>query len=463
MQYPELNCVVSVSGFRGVVGETIDASTVAAIAACYGVEIAQRGTVILGQDSRPTGHHLRQAAAAALRSVGCDVIDVGIVATPTVPMALLHHQAQGGIQLSASHNPVEWNALKLFNQEGRNIDRGQLDALLARYHQGSDGLAQSWHNIGSFVEDHEALQRHHQTVLNYIDRDVCRRAALPVLVDSVNGAGSLLAPQLLRDLGCQVTAQHTDPDQIFPRNPEPTEANCREVADAVLAHGAAVGFIQDPDADRLAPIDETGRYIGEEYTLALCAWARLQAAGPGAVAVTNVSTSGLIDAVAERCQATVVRSAVGEANVVDGMQAHDAVIGGEGNGGVIDPRVVLGRDSHIGIALIIELLARTGQTMSQLVAELPPCVMIKAKIGLDRTQVAEHGPRLADAPFAAGSRCDLTDGYKYIWPDRWVHLRASGTEPVSRIIAEAPTLAEAEQLCESCAQALGQPLLAEHL
>lgn len=456
MQFPSLSCVVSVSGFRGVVGETIDPVTITALAAVYGQTIARRGRVIVGRDSRPTGAMMAAAVCSGLQAAGCDVVDIGVVPTPTVPIMIKRLKAAGGIQISASHNPVEWNALKLFNRSARNINRRQLDRLLRVYARPPAQLWQSWSACGALVSDPHALDIHLSRVLDTADRELIAGAEIPVLIDSVNGAGSHIGPRLLTELGAKVTPLYTDPTQIFPRNPEPTADNVVETGRVVKAVGAAVGFVQDPDADRLALIDERGRYIGEEYTLVLAAWARLlQAERPRrAVLVTNLSTSRMLDDVAAEHRARVVRTAVGEANVVDAIQGEQAVLGGEGNGGVIDPRVVLGRDSHVGMALILSLLARTGRSVSQLVASIPRYAIHKEKVALDRQQVEELAP-VVSAAVPDGAQVSGLDGYHFSWPDRWVHIRASGTEPVSRIIAEAPTVKEARALAAGVRQAAG--------
>jgi phosphomannomutase len=384
-----------------------------------------------------------QAVAAGLRSVGCHVIDIGVVPTPTVPIMACELGAAGGIQVSSSHNTIEWNALKFFTAGGRNVDQAQLDAIVAAYFAGV--APRRWDAIGGYRSRSDAIGVHIDRVLAVVDVDLIRRAKLTVLIDSVNGAGSAIAPELLARLGCQVVPVYTRPDQPFPRDPEPTAANVKITGAMVRAANADVGFVQDPDADRLAVIDDRGTYIGEEYTLVLCAASRFSAMG-GGTACTNLSTSRMLEDVAARHGGRVVRAKVGEANVVDAMQAEQAHIGGEGNGGVIDPRVVWGRDSHIGMALILELLARVKQPMSDVVGAIPRYAMHKEKVALDRAAVTAAIPKVQNSPLAQGAVIDTRDGLKLVWTDRWAHLRASGTEPVSRIITEAPTAAEAAAL-----------------
>ena len=460
-----LRCVVSVSGIRGIVGETLNPGEFLELAAAYGQAIAPGGVVVLGRDSRLTGPLIAQAVAAGLRGVGCTVVDIGVVPTPTVPIMIQELGAQGGIQISASHNNAEWNALKLFSPAGRNVDQAQLDQVLAVYAQGA-----TWKRfdaVGGFRTDERAIDLHIGRILKVVDVALIRAAKLTVVVDSVNGAGGLIAPKLLQALGCQVIPLYGRSELVFPRDPEPTAHNVRHLGAIVKAVGADVGFVQDPDADRLAIVDDLGTYIGEEYTLVLCTAARFaaeQAKGStGMVACTNLSTSRMLEDVATRFNATIVRAKVGEAHVVDAMQQHGAVVGGEGNGGIIDPRVIWGRDSQIGMALVVEYLARQKQKLSALVAAIPAYAIHKEKIALDRAGVTAGIGKLEGHPLTKGATLDTRDGLKLIWPDRWVHLRASGTEPASRVIAEAPTAAEASALCAQVRAVLGGiPVLGGH-
>lgn len=452
-----LRCVVSVSGIRGIIGDTLNIDELLRLAAAYGTAIAHGGTVILGRDSRPTGPLVAQAVAAGLRAVGCRVIDIGLVPTPTVPIMIGELKAQGGIQISASHNPAEWNALKLFTGEGRNVDQAQLDLVLAAY-----ATAPAWQRFagcGGYRSIDTAIDVHLDRILKVVDVELIRRANFTVVLDSVNGAGSAIGPKLLSALGCRVVPLYTRPDQLFPRDPEPTAANVKHLGGVVRAMDADVGFVQDPDADRLAIIDDRGTYIGEEYTLVLCSAARLAAehlAGTkNLVACTNLSTSRMLEDVAARFGARVVRAKVGEAHVVGSMQAEHAVIGGEGNGGIIDPRVVWGRDSQIGMALVLEYMARAKQPLSEVVNAIPRYAIHKEKIAVDRAGVTRAIEVVRSHPLAQGAELITIDGLKLVWPDRWMHLRASGTEPVSRVIAEAPTAEAARDLCARVREAMG--------
>ncbi|HYE08491.1 MAG TPA: phosphoglucosamine mutase [Planctomycetota bacterium] len=463
MTVKPLRCVVSVSGVRGVVGESLDVDQIMALASAYGVAIADRGPVVVGRDSRPTGELFTQAVATGLRGVGCEVIDIGLVPTPTVPITIGELGAAGGIQVSASHNPVQWNALKFFAGTGRNIDQVQLDGLLAEYERAPRWVG--WQKVGRARSHGDALRVHIARVLAAVDAERIRRRAFHVVIDSVNGAGSVIAPDLLAQLGCRVTTLYTRPDLPFPRDPEPNAANVTETGAVVRAVGADLGFVQDPDADRLAIIAPDGTFIGEEYTLVLAAAAKFaagSAGGQGPVACTNLSTSRMLEDVAKRSGGRVVRAKVGEAHVVDAMQANNAAIGGEGNGGVIDPRVVMGRDSQIGMALVLDFLSRRGFGLGDALAEIPRYAMHKEKIALDRAQVAAAIEPVRAHALARGAEIDVRDGIKLMWPDRWVHLRASGTEPVSRIIAEAPDADAARDLAVSVRQAVGARVAGAH-
>ena len=424
--------------------------------------LAKGKPVVLGRDSRGSGALLAQAVAAGLRGVGCDVIDLGVVPTPTVPLMIKNLRAGAGLQISASHNPEPWNALKIYTKRGRNVVAGELAKVLkvaSDIDEKGAAAWQSWDQLGAQASHPSAVDEHIAAITKAVDVEVIRQRQFTVVMDSVNGAGAVIAPQLLEHLGCRVVPLYDRADRLFPRDPEPNAHNVVETGKVVKALGADIGFVQDPDADRLAVIDAKGTYIGEEYTLVLCAAARFAAAkatktgakaGKGRarpVAITNLSTSRMLEDVAAAHGARVLRTAVGEANVLDAMQREGALIGGEGNGGVIDPRVVACRDSQVGMALILEYLARSGQSLHEAVSSIPRYAMHKEKVGLSRPQVAEAIPAIRDSALAKGAECDEQDGLKLIWPDRWLHLRASGTEPVSRIISEAPTRKEALALC----------------
>lgn len=433
--------IISVSGLRGVIGETLTPDLAARYVAAFAATLPP-GPVVVSRDGRTTGSMLAAAVHSALAASGKDVWDAGIAATPTLGVLVRHYQAVGGVQISASHNPAPYNGLKLFNHEGRVIPAAAGRLVLDRYRAGK--FAWVGHDkIGSIRPLPDSVGPHLKLLLDTVDVATIQAAGCKVLLDSNAGAGSLLGRTLLQKLGCQVTILGGDPTGRFLHNAEPTAENLQSVQQQVVAAGAAVGFCQDPDADRLAVIDENGRYIGEENTVALCLDHVLrQKAGP---VVTNCSTSRMSQDLAEKYKSPFSRSAVGEANVVDEMKRVTAVFGGEGNGGPIDPRVGYVRDSFVGMALILAAMTSRKMKISELVHELPKYEIHKTTTPL----AAEKLP----AAYAAlekhfsDAKADRLDGLRLDWPDRWLIIRGSNTEPIVRIIAEAPQAAAAAKLC----------------
>ncbi len=351
-------------------------------------------------------------------------------------------QAAGGIQITASHNPAEWNGLKLFGPDGRVLSAAEGRKIQTLFERGEQRRV-PWNQLGQVHDYHRADDEHRDRVLQLVDVVQIRAAGLRAFVDGNGGAGGPLARSLLKALGVEATCHACNGDGFYLHEPEPTEANLRTIGPLVAQHGADVGFVLDPDSDRLAILDENGRYIGEELTLALAARFRLsRERGP---IVINMSTSRVTEDVAAQFDCRCERSAVGEANVADRMIEIGAVIGGEGNGGVIDPRVGYVRDPFIGMGLILNLMAETGKKLSELVAQLPVYHIVKDKYTIGR----EGLPRLFEAltlrwPQAKVNRLD---GLRLDWPDRWVHVRPSNTEPIVRVIAEAPRSEDATALC----------------
>jgi phosphomannomutase len=441
MSAADSGLIVSVSGIRGVIGHGMTPAAALAFAAALAAQ-ADGGPIVVGRDGRPSGTMLRHAVLAGLTSAGCDVHDVAVASTPTVGLAVRSLSAAGGIQITASHNPAEWNGLKLFGADGRVLSAAagrQVQALFEHGHQ----RRATWDALGTVRDYHKAEDEHRDRVLQLVDVVRIRAAGLRAFVDGNGGAGGPLARQLLKALQVQAVCQACDGDGFFLHEPEPTELNLREVAPLVAEHGADVGFALDPDSDRLAVLDETGRYIGEELTLALAAWFRLgKTRGP---VVINMSTSRVTEDVAARFGCRCERSAVGEANVADRMIELGAVIGGEGNGGVIDPRVGYVRDPFIGMGLILNLMAETGKRLSELVGELPVYHIVKDKYTVSREGLL----RLFDTLAARwpDARPNRLDGLRLDWPDRWLHVRPSNTEPIVRVIAEAPRAEDAAGLC----------------
>ncbi len=443
--------IVSVSGIRGVVGASLTPEIALAFAQAFGTYV-DGGPVVLSRDGRPSGAMLHEAVAAGLLAAGCPVYPLSIAATPTVGLVIRDAEAAGGIQVTASHNPAPYNGLKLFGPRGMVLTAAEGQKVLDLYQHRQFRTA-DWRSVGDYRLTPTLPSRLHlNRVLSLVDVETIRRQQFPVLLDANHGAGGPLATLLLSALGCKVTALGTDTDGQFAHEPEPTETNLRGVAPMVLESGCVAGFALDPDADRLAIIDETGRYIGEELTLALAADFRLsQQRGP---VVANMSTSRVIEDLAVRHGCPFHRAPVGEANVVEKMLAVEAVLGGEGNGGVIDPRVGLVRDPFVAMALVLNHLASTHSGLSEWVATLPAYHIVKAKHAIDRSTLPSLYARLQTGwPEAKVNR---EDGLRLDWPDRWVHVRPSNTEPCVRVIAEAPTLTAAEALGRAVADLLGR-------
>jgi len=351
-----------------------------------------------------------------------------------------HTQADAGIVATASHNPIQWNGLKFLTSEGIAPPPQAAARIRALY----DENQPQYVRIDQIIppsRNSETHALHVKRVLDRVDVLGISTKRFKVVLDSVNGAGCVSSATLLSKLGCQVVHLNNTPNGRFPHEPEPTEANLTDLAAEVKRQRASIGFAQDPDADRLAIVDENGRYIGEEYSLALCA--KLVLSKKPGVAVANLSTSRMIDDIAQQYGSRVVRTPVGEANVVQGMLANDAIIGGEGNGGVIDARIVPGRDSLVGMAYVLQLMAETGKPLSQLVAEIPAYTIVKTKFEC-RREDADRAVAALKEHFAK-EKVDTQDGIRIDWDQAWVHARPSNTEPIMRIIAEAPDEATAQQ------------------
>jgi phosphomannomutase len=438
--------MVSVSGIRGRVGDALTPEVVARYAAAFGAwSIAQPGAsrkIIVGRDSRVSGPMFHRIVVGTLQLVGADVIDIGLTTTPGCQLAVEHHHAAGGLMLSASHNPIEWNALKCIGSSGLFLEASQGTAMRALVESGIPYAA--WDKIGDVTTDDQVAARHIDSVLAipYVDVEAIRARKFKVALDCVRGAGASIMPALLARLGCEVVGMNLEPDGRFPREPEPIPDNLREFEKFAQGTGADIGFAVDPDVDRLALLSDEGKAIGEDYTLALAA--RLVLRHRKGPIVTNLSTSLLIDDVAREAGVEAVRAPVGEVNVAVRMRELNAPIGGEGNGGVILPEVHLGRDAPIGAALLLQLLVEEGRPLSAIVADLPRYVIVKDKLPRPNVSLEQvYGALRAVFPDAA---VDTQDGLRLSWPDRWVHVRPSGTEPIVRVIAEAPNEDAAREL-----------------
>ena len=448
--------MIGVSGIRGRVGFGFTPEVVARYAAAFGAWALIPGksrSVVLGRDSRVSGPLFHQVARAALESVGANVIDIGLTTTPTLQLAVEHHHAAGGLCITASHNPIEWNALKCIGPSGLFLNADEGAAMRAPVETNTIAYA-TWDKLGTTHFDGDAITRHLQLILKlpFINVQAIRARGFRVAYDACRGAGGAIIPHLLELLGCEVHAINLEADGRFPRPPEPIPENLGDLERLVRDTGSQIGFATDPDVDRLAVVSDEGKAIGEDYTLAFAC--RVVLRHRKGHVVTNLSTSRVLDDAAAEHGQRVIRAPVGEVNVAMRIRSEKAVIGGEGNGGVILPELHLGRDAPLGVALLLQMLLEDPRAVSQVVKDAPQYAIIKDKLARPNAPL--------DTVYAAlkaafpDADVDTQDGLRLGWADRWVHVRPSGTEPVVRVIAEAPTRAEAQKLVDR-----GRELLAK--
>jgi phosphomannomutase len=427
---------IGVSGIRGVVGEFLTPALACAFGQAFGTYVG-RGVVLIGRDTRATGPMLQHAVQCGLLAAGCEVVDLGVLPTPSIQIYVDASRARGGIALTASHNPAEYNALKLFNQRGLFFNNYEREELIDLYHQ-SEFYQAGNEEIRRVREDFtSAPALHIERVLKHVDVASVRGRGFRVALDAVNGAGSAMSTRFLTEsLGCDLVAINTDPTKPFPREAEPKPETLGDIAKLVRDKGCDIGFAQDPDGDRLAVIDETGHVLDNDDVLALAVESVLE--GVQGDVVVNLTTSSVIDDIARKFGRRVYRTPVGEANVVEMIQAVKAAIGGEGSsGGIIFPAVHLCRDSYSGMALFLHRMASTGLTISQLTHRLPRYHRKIGKVAYEHGRLGTLMLQLEDA--FPDAHMDRTDGLKLIWPDRWIHVRSSNTEPLLRFSAEGKT------------------------
>ena len=453
--------IISVSGLRGVIGETLTPE----VAMRYAMAFSQTmpdGPFVITRDSRPSGAFLADAIHAVLNASGRSTIDAEIAATPTTGILIRQFAAAGGIQISASHNPIEFNGMKLFAADGRVIPKGPGAKVLDNYQNNRKTAWVGQAETGSRTHFRNTTEEHQRMILRTIDITAIAQRRFRVLLDANHGAGAILGARLLEALNCDVVILGEKPDGRFVHTPEPTPENLTNVCESVRQHGVDVAFCQDPDADRLAVIDADGRYIGEEYTMALCLEHLLRTAdnsshpfrrkkGP---VVINCATSRMSEDIAAKYDIPLFRSAVGEANVVDMMLEKNAMFGGEGNGGPIDPQVGLVRDSFVGMAQILDAMASTGKAIADLVREIPSYALVKRKAAVRLSEVPLMLEKVASR--FKNLSCDHLDGLRIDHGDAWVLLRGSNTEPIIRIFAEAPDKARADRLCDEIENILAE-------
>jgi phosphomannomutase len=434
--------MVSISGIRGIVGESLTPSVVVKYVLAFG-QFKKGLTIIVGGDSRTSGNGIRNLVKGCLTAIGCHVIDIGIVPTPTVQMEILHHHAAGGVAVTASHNPPEWNGLKFMDSDGRFLSPEKAAAVYQRAETGPIDFV-SWDDMGQERSDNEANQRHIKAILMlpYLTIPELKRRKFKVVVDCVNGAGGLIIPQMLESLDCDTIVLNGEANGFFAHTPEPLPENLKDLCAEVTKQKADIGFAVDPDVDRCAIIDNTGSPIGEEYTLAAAVKFILsKKLGP---VVVNMSTSRASEDIAKYYNCPFHRTAVGEINVAEGMAKENAVIGGEGNGGVILPELHLGRDAPAAVVLTLQHLLESRGTMEELFKSLPQYQIVKDKVNIEGTnpdQIVETMLRKY-----SDLKVNRLDGLKIDTDTTWVHLRKSNTEPIIRVMAEAPTADEAREL-----------------
>jgi len=449
--------MLSVSGLRGIVGASLTPEVAARFGgAVAGWARAQRGAarprLVLGRDSRPSGPALARAACAGATAAGAEVLDAGLVATPTLAVAVDHLRADAGIMVTASHNPAPWNGLKPLAAGGVAPPAADSAQIIGRFEASSGPEVDMAGGVWPEPFD-GAGAIHIERVLGQVEAERIRAAGLRVVLDSACGAGGPVAARLLDALGVAHENLAGEPTGDFPHPPEPVREHLGGLCEAVARRGADLGLAQDPDADRLAIVDAAGRYLGEEYTLVLGASRLLARHGRGGAVVTNLSTSRMIDDLAARHAARVIRTPVGEAHVAAAMAEAGAVAGGEGNGGLIVPGVSRVRDSLAAMALILEGVAACGRPVGVLADELGGYAMEKAKQAVGARPFAELAHAL-EAVFRDAARVDRQDGIRFDWPEAWLHVRPSNTEPIVRLIAEAPDRAQVRRLMARAGTAL---------
>lgn len=451
-----MTLIKSISGIRGTIGgspkDNLTPLDTVAFAAAYGSWLKAHSSqhtlrVVVGRDARPSGTMVQNLVVATLVGLGIDVVDVGLSTTPTVELAVPLENADGGIVVTASHNPEQWNALKLLNARGEFLNAAQGSEILTLAEQANFTFAPV-HALGKVVQNHSYITTHIHNVLalDLVEKATIQKAGFKVVVDGVNSTGGIAIPQLLEALGVEVVKLYCEPTGHFPHNPEPLQEHLGAICQKVVAEQADFGIVVDPDVDRLALVSNDGTLFGEEYTLVACADYVLRKT-PGNT-VSNLSSSRALRDITEKYGGTYQASAVGEVHVVEKMKAHNAVIGGEGNGGIIYPKSHYGRDALVGTALFLMLLAESGKTAAELRANYPNYAMSKKKIQLTPHLDVDALLSAVHQKYAK-EEVSTVDGVKIDFPNRWVHLRKSNTEPIIRIYTEAQSQQQADALAHS--------------
>ena len=435
---------IGITGVRGIVGETFTPELAVEFSEAFGTYL-DRGRILVCRDTRPSGPMIRSAVIAGLLAAGCEVVDLGISPTPSMQLAVKWLKADGGIAITAGHNPWQWNALKFVRADGLYLSPTQGEELLDIFHQGEFAKA-TWDTIKQTVQTADAIEEHVKQVNRSFDTEAIRSRKLTVAVDCCNGACSFLSPKWLSMLGCEVLAVNDDPNAPFPHAPEPKPETMAQLCAVVKAGRAAIGFAHDADGERLGIVTDRGEPLSEEMTLAIAADIRLRKK-TGAV-VTNVSTSAAVDIIAERHGGSVVRTPVGQAYISEGLIENKGVLGGEGSGGITIPEVHLTHDSAAAIGLILEHLAQTGERISDVVQQLPRLTILKHNVAVEPHRLYSVLQEFRAAMEQEGLEVDSTDGIKVTLQNGWVHVRASNTESMIRIIVEAEEKSQARELLD---------------
>ncbi|MFB3894006.1 MAG: phosphoglucosamine mutase [Phycisphaerae bacterium] len=448
--------MVSVSGVRGTIGSTLTPIVACEFGCAFGTYLGAGKTVVIGRDTRPSGAMVQSAVTAGLLAAGVSVVDLGVASTPGIALMIARTKSDGGVVITASHNPIEYNGIKFLQPTGPGLTAAAAAKLKSLWQAKAFKLAGAV-NLGQLSRNTKTHAEHVDAVCAVVDSLAIASKRFKVVLDSINGAGCVATPMLLGRLGCEYVHLNGEATGRFAHTPEPIRENITDLCTAVRKHKAAVGFAQDPDADRLVIVDENGNFLGEEYTLAL-AMAFALRTRKGKVA-TNLVTSRMVDDVAAAAGCQVIRTPTGEANVAEAMAREGCVFGGEGNGGVMDPRVIPVRDSLVGIAMILQYMAQTGKTISQLAAEIPAYQFIKTKFpcpeGVAPKVIGKVKAEFADRKDA---KFNESDGLRVDLPEGWLSVRASNTEPIMRIVAEARDAATARSLVDQ-ARALADAVI----
>src|SRR6266480_4799507 len=435
---------IGITGVRGIVGETFTPEVAVGFSQAFGTYL-DGGRILVCRDTRASGPMVRAAVIAGLLAAGCEVVDLGVSPTPSLQLAVTWLKANGGIAITAGHNPSRWNALKFVRSDGLYLNPTQAEELLDIFHQGEFAKA-TWDTIEPAIQHQDPIEHHIELLKNVFDVEAINNRRLKVAVDCCNGACSRLIPRWLQEIGCEVLAINDDPSAAFPHPPEPKPETMAQLSAVVKAGHADIGFAHDADGERLGIVTELGDPLSEEFTLALATRIRLeQSTGP---IVTNISTTGAMEQIAARYGGSIVRTQVGQTYISEAMLEHDAVLGGEGSGGVTVPQVQLTHDSGAAVGLILEGLARSGERVSDVVHQLPRLFMLKRNLAVEPNRLYSVLQDFRVAVEREQLAYDLTDGIRVVSPEGWIHVRASNTESMIRIIVEGDDLKKAHQLLD---------------